>query len=176
MKATGIVRRIDELGRVVIPKEIRKNLRIREGENLEIYVDSSENIVLKKFSVMKQLVDFAQYLTDAIASYLKHDIIITDTDTIIAMSGTMKKECLNQPISTFLETIIEKKENVLENYSQKLQLTDHFEIESNYVIHSILVHGDVVGLMIISSYDKIAEFEKRITDIVSTFFSKYLEE
>ena len=91
MKATGIVRRIDELGRVVIPKEIRKTLRIHEGENVEIFVDTSENIILKKFSVMKKLEDFAQNLTDVVNSYIKHNIIITDTDSIIATSGEYKK-------------------------------------------------------------------------------------
>ena len=74
MKATGVVRRIDELGRIVIPKEIRRTLRIHEGENIEIYIDEKENIVLKKYSVMKKLGDFAQSFTDSIYSFLKHTI------------------------------------------------------------------------------------------------------
>ena len=96
MKATGVVRRIDELGRIVIPKEIRKTMRIREGENIEIYIDSNENIVLKKYSIMKKLGDFAQSFTDSIHSFLKHNIIITDSDSIIAISGDLKKATQNQ--------------------------------------------------------------------------------
>ena len=69
MKATGIVRRIDELGRIVIPKEIRKTLRIKEGENLEIYVDSDENIILRKHSLMNKINDFAQNFAEAIYSF-----------------------------------------------------------------------------------------------------------
>ena len=76
MKATGVVRRIDELGRIVIPKEIRKTLRIKEGENLEIFIDDKENVVLKKYSLMNKIEDFAQNFTDSINSLLKHNINI----------------------------------------------------------------------------------------------------
>ena len=74
MKATGVVRRIDELGRIVIPKEIRKNLRIHEGENIEIYINEKENIVLKKHSLIKEIDDFAQKFTDSLHSFFKKDI------------------------------------------------------------------------------------------------------
>ena len=87
MKATGIIRRIDELGRIVIPKEIRKTLRIKEGESLEIFVDNSENIVLKKYSIIKKMDDFAQDFVDAICSFIKHNVIIANNDTILAVSG-----------------------------------------------------------------------------------------
>ena len=71
MKATGVVRRIDELGRIVIPKEIRKTMRIREGENIEIYTDTNDEIVLRKYSIMKKLGDFAQVYADSINNFLK---------------------------------------------------------------------------------------------------------
>ena len=158
MKATGIVRRIDELGRVVIPKEIRKTLRIHEGENVEIFVDTSENIILKKFSVMKKLEDFAQNLTDVVNSYIKHNIIITDTDSIIAASGEYKKKYLKQPISNNLLTSIQS-------------------IEGSYIINSISAHGDVVGLVIIlSTENQVGQLEEKIANITSSFLSKYLEE
>ena len=102
MKTTGIVRRIDELGRIVIPKEIRKSLRIKEGESLEILIDN-EDIILKKYSVIKNLNDFAQNITDSIYSFIKNNILITDTNSILAVSGPLKKELLNKSIGTDLE-------------------------------------------------------------------------
>lgn len=177
MKATGVVRRMDELGRIVIPKEIRRTLRIHEGENIEIYIDESENIVLKKYSVMKKLGDFAQSFTDSIHSFLKHTIIITDTDHIIAVSGDLKKEYLNSTISDNLLSSIQRRENILEKHEKTLKLKDDEEIECTYVMNSIICHGDAVGLVIILSEDeKIAELEEKIAQIAAQFLSKYLEE
>ena len=90
MKATGIIRRIDDLGRVVIPKEIRKNLRIKEGDNLEIFV-SGEEVILKKYSMMNKINDLAFELTDSIYTFMKHSIFITDTDTVIVIDT--EKDC-----------------------------------------------------------------------------------
>lgn len=177
MKATGIVRRIDELGRVVIPKEIRKNLRICEGENVEIFVDTNESIILKKFSVVKKLEDFAQDLTDVIHSFLKHNIIITDTDSIIAISGNLKKNYLSKSISSSLVTSIQRRENIVEKHDKDIQIIEDENIECTYIINSIFAHGDVVGLVIIlSEEDKINEMEEKIANIASSFLSKYLEE
>ena len=90
MKSTGVVRRIDDLGRIVIPKEIRRNLRIKEGENLEIFIEN-ENIILKKYSMMNKINDLSQELTDAIYTFTKHNVFITDTDSVVAGSGKLKK-------------------------------------------------------------------------------------
>lgn len=177
MKATGVVRRIDELGRIVIPKEIRKTLRIREGENVEIYIDDHENIVLRKYSVMKKLGDFAQNFTDSIYSFLKHTIIITDTDHIIAISGELKKSYLNSEISDTLLTAIQRRENILEKHDKKIEIKSDEELECTYVINSIVCHGDAVGLVIIlSQTEKITEIEEKIAQIAAQFLSKYLEE
>jgi AbrB family transcriptional regulator (stage V sporulation protein T) len=92
VKATGIVRRIDDLGRIVIPKEIRRILRIRNGESLEIYIDEPELIVLKKFSPMSELEDFAKEYVDSIYTTVKHNIVITDRDKIIAVAGPLRKK------------------------------------------------------------------------------------
>lgn len=177
MKATGVVRRIDELGRIVIPKEIRKNLRLREGENIEIYVDKEENIVLKKYSIVKKLGDFAQDFADSIYAFLKHNIIITDNDTIIAASGDLKKEYLGKPISENLIFSIKRRENILEKHNKKIKIIDDNELNGTYVINSILVNGDVVGLVIIFSLkDNISEVEERVAGIASQFLAKYIEE
>lgn len=175
MKATGVVRRIDELGRIVIPKEIRKNLRIRDGENIEIYTDINNNIILKKFSIVKRLGDFAQNFTDSIYSFLKHNILITDTDHIIAASGSLKKY-LNKDISDDLLLSIKRRENILEKHPKKIKIIEDEELEGTYVINSIFVNSDVVGLVIILSTEKqITELEERIAGIASQFLSKYLD-
>ena len=177
MKATGVVRRIDELGRIVIPKEIRKTLRIHEGENVEIYIDDKENIVLRKYSLMKKLGDFAQNFTDSIYSFLKHTIIITDTDHVIAVSGELKKQYLNCTISDSLLSSIQRRENILEKHEKTLQISSDHEIRCTYVLNSIVCHGDSVGLVIIlSQTDKITQLEEKIAQIASQFLSKYLEE
>jgi len=177
MKATGVVRRIDELGRIVIPKEIRRTLRIHEGENIEIYIDEKENIVLKKYSAMKKLGDFAQRFTDSIHSFLKHNIIITDMDHIIAVSGDLKKEYINSDISDDLLSSIKKRENILEKYEKAIKIKHGETIVCTYVINSIICHGDAVGLVIIlSENEKIAEIEEKIAQIAAQFLSKYLEE
>ncbi|NLL45168.1 MAG: AbrB/MazE/SpoVT family DNA-binding domain-containing protein [Mollicutes bacterium] len=177
MKATGIVRRIDELGRIVIPKEIRKTLRIKEGENLEIYVDSDENIILRKHSLMNKINDFAQNFAEAIYSFIKHDIIITDTNTVIACAGQSKKDYLNKPISEKLQNSIIRRENILEKYEKNYSVIEGKEESGTYTISSIIANGDAVGLvMIASNEEKITEIEERVAKIASQFLGKYLEE
>lgn len=176
MKATGVVRRIDELGRIVIPKEVRKTLRIKEGENLEIYIEN-ENIILKKYSAMKNLDDFAQELTDSIYSLLKQNIFIMDRDTIIAVSGDMKKMYLGKDISTTMEDYISRRDSMLEKYSKKLQIIDEEKEEGSYTYASIVANGDAVGLVLIfSKGEQLGAHEEQIVKIVASFLSKHLEQ
>ena len=177
MKATGVVRRIDELGRIVIPKEIRKTLRIREGENLEIFTDSNDQIVLKKFSYMDKIGDFAQSYADSIYSLTKKNIIITNTDTILAASGQLKKNYLNKPISKSLEFFITRREELLEKYKKDLEIIDTDKIEATYVISSIVTSGDVAGLVILFSTDsQVDETDEKIVKVATNFLSKHLED
>lgn len=177
MKATGIIRRIDDLGRIVIPKEIRKNLRIRVGESLEIYIDDDKNIVLKKFSMLSRMNDLAQELTDSMNIFTKHNIIIMDNSNIIACSGPLKKDVINRPISDDLREIINKREKLLQNHIKELKITDNKIIKCSYADNTILVDGETIGLIIIlSEKEKITEFEMKIVEIVSSFITKYLEE
>ena len=103
MKATGIVRRIDDLGRVVIPKEIRRTLRIREGDPLEIFVDHDGEVILKKYSPIGELGEFAQEYADSLFEATNHIAIITDRDQIIAIAGASKKDFLGKSIGTAAE-------------------------------------------------------------------------
>ena len=110
MKATGVVRRIDDLGRVVIPKEIRKTLRIKEGDPLEIFTDREGQVILKKYSPIGELSEFATGYAETLAKTTGHIACITDKDTIIAVSGGSKKEFLEQDVSRELEKLMEDKE------------------------------------------------------------------
>ncbi len=176
MKATGIVRRIDELGRIVIPKEIRKTLRIKDGENLEIYVDTNENIILKKHSLLKKMESFAQDLCDSVQTYIKENIIIVDNDKIIAASGELKKKLNNQDISTDIENKIERREEMVEKHLKQLKITDDFSIECTYAISPIIINGDCNGtVMIISKKNNIDETTFKITQIISEFIRKNIE-
>ena len=176
MKSTGVIRRIDDLGRIVIPKELRKNLRIKEGDNLEIFIDN-EDIILRKYSMMNKINDLAQELTDAIYTFTKHNVFITDTDTIIAGSGTLKKDYLNKSISNFIIKSINRREKILENHFKELNLIKEEEIECSYILSTILVNAEAIGMIvIISEKDKLSEIEMQLANIVSTFITKYLEQ
>jgi len=109
LKATGIVRRIDDLGRVVIPKEIRRTLRIREGDPLEIYVDREGEVILKKYSPVGELGDFAKEYADSLYEAIGHIICITDRDNVVAVAGASKKEYLNRPLGPAVEKVLEVK-------------------------------------------------------------------
>src|SRR5699024_2060743 len=113
MKATGIVRRIDDLGRVVIPKEIRRTLRIREGDPLEIFVAREGEVILKKYSPISELGQFADEYADALYDSVHFPVFICDRDEVIAVSGDSKKDYLNKSIGSHIEDAIETRENKL---------------------------------------------------------------
>ena len=176
MKSTGVIRRIDDLGRIVIPKEIRKNLRIKEGDNLEVFVDN-EDIVLKKYSMMNKINDLSQELTDAIYTFTKHNVFITDTDVVIAGSGKLKKSYLNRPISNFIVKSISRRDKILENHFKELNFVNEEILECSYILSTILVNGEATGMIVIISEDeKLSEVEMQLASIVSSFMTKYLEQ
>ena len=109
MKATGIVRRIDDLGRVVIPKEIRRTMRIREGDPLEIYTDREGEVIFKKYSPIGELAAFAAQYAETLHKVCSLDVVICDRDAVIACAGVSKKEYLDKPLSPAMEEIIENR-------------------------------------------------------------------
>ena len=156
MKATGVVRRIDDLGRVVIPKEIRKTLRIREGDPLEIFTDKEGEIILKKYSPIGELTEFASSYADTIAKTTGHITCITDKDTVIAVSGGAKKEFLEQNISEELEQLMEDKEiyTSKENSNVSVPITKNDNSQRKYnaqVVYPIISNGDTIGTVILLS-------------------------
>ena len=122
MKATGIVRRIDDLGRVVIPKEIRRTLRIREGDPLEIFVDRDGEVILKKYSPISELGDFAKEYAEALFDSLGNPVLICDRDTYIAVAGGSKKDYLNKNISDIVEKTMEDRNSVIMNQQEYFSL------------------------------------------------------
>lgn len=176
MKATGIVRRIDELGRIVIPKEIRKTLRIKDGENLEIYVAPDESIILKKHSLLKKMESFAQDLCDSVYAFIKENIIITDSDKIIAVAGELKKKLIDQELSDEIDSKIIRREEMLEKHIKPLTITNDVSIECAYAISPVIINSDCQGsVMIISKNKSIDETTFKITQIISEFIKKNIE-
>lgn len=157
MKATGIVRRIDDLGRVVIPKEIRRTMRIREGDPLEIYTDREGEVIFKKYSPIGELTGFAAQYAETLHKTCSLSVIICDRDTVIACSGVPRKEYADKALSSELEQIIEKR-------SLYVRQEDAKEIPilaegGNYHIRCampIISAGDIVGC-VASVIDRTAE-------------------
>ncbi len=173
MRATGVVRRIDDLGRIVIPKEIRRNLRIRDGESLEIFVDGN-NIILKKFSIMRNVDEYARTMADALYSITKKSIIITDCDSVIACSSNLK-DLLNKSISDDISVSIKRRESILEKYDKDLVITNDYSVSCKYALNTIVSNGDSVGLVIIFG-DDISDDDMKISVIASKILSKAIEE
>lgn len=182
LKATGIVRRIDDLGRVVIPKEIRRTLRIREGDPLEIFTGRDGEVILKKYSPIGELSEFATEYAESLHEALQHSAIISDRDTIIAVSGASKKEYLEKRVSKTLEKIMEDRETVVLNQGDKMIPFAVDEADTSkytaQVIAPIVTHGDPIGTVILCSKDKgvtMGDVEKKIATTAAAFLSKQME-
>lgn len=185
MKATGIVRRIDDLGRVVIPKEIRRTLRIREGDPLEIFVDRDGEVILKKYSPIKELGDFAQEYTDSLHEALGHVTCIADRDVIIAVAGTSKKELLNKPIGLIIEKTMEERKpvvvsNLAEGHGQESAIIDNGESKyTSKVIAPIISEGDPIGAVILATAEKdikMDQLELKLAETAAGFLAKQMEQ
>ncbi len=177
MKATGIVRRIDDLGRIVIPKEIRRTLRIREGDPLEIFVDRDGEVILKKYSPIIELGDFAKEYAEALFESLKQPVLICDRDTYIAIGGTSKKDFVDKPISSIIEKAITNRQPIL-NTSQgnTTFVEDSYEEVTSYGIAPIVSSGDSIGAVIIfSKTDTLSPIEMKSIETAASFLGKQME-
>ncbi len=181
MKATGIVRRIDELGRIVIPKEIRRTLRIRETDPMEIFTDKEGEIVLKKYSPLGGLAECAKTYAESLARTTGNIVCISDREQIIAASGTSRKELVEKPVSQKLEQVMQERETVLADSTQRQYVTisDSFSDEfQSQVISPIISHGDVLGAVIMLSKNekvKFSEPEKNLTMVAADFLGHHME-
>ena len=183
MKATGVVRRIDDLGRIVIPKEIRRTLRIKEGDPIEIFTDKEGEVILKKYSPIGELSEFATGYAETLAKTTGHIACITDKDSVIAVSGGSKKEFLEKAISPELEKIIENKEiyTSRENNEKSLPITQNDtnnKSNNSQVIYPIISDGDVIGSIVLLSKEeqtKMGESELKVAQSAAGFLSSQLE-
>ena len=148
MRATGIVRRIDDLGRVVIPKEIRRTLRIREGDPLEIYTDSGGEVIFKKYSPLGELSSFAGQYAEVLSRVAKCPVLITDRDHVVAVSGVSKKEYMERRISDQLEAMMEGRHTYCADRSAAALLPVEGSQRSATVAAPIISSGDITGCLI----------------------------
>ncbi len=178
MKATGIVRRIDDLGRVVIPKEIRRTLRIREGDPLEIFVDRDGEVILKKYSPISELGDFAKEYAEALYDSLGSAVLICDRDAVIAIAGSSKKEYLNKNISELVEKVMDERSSILHAEQGQAELVEGNEEElSSYTMSPIVANGDPIGAVVIFSKDRtVGEVEQKAVETAAGFLARQMEQ
>ncbi|MGM1050372.1 transcriptional regulator, AbrB family [Paenibacillus uliginis N3/975] len=180
MKATGIVRRIDDLGRVVIPKEIRRTLRIREGDPLEIFVDRDGEVILKKYSPIGELGDFAKEYAESLYEGTGHITIISDRDTFIAVAGGSKKEYLDKQIGNLLENCMENRKTVLETNKGTYEISkDTPEEFSCFVAAPIVTGGDPIGSVLLLNKDEsvtMGQMEVKMAETAAAFLGKQMEQ
>ena len=183
MNATGVVRRIDDLGRIVIPKEIRKVLRIKEGDPLEIFTDKEGEVILKKYSPIGELSEFATGYAETLSKTTGHIACITDKDTVIAVSGGSKKEFLEQDLSQELEQLMDDKEVYLSKDNNEISIpvvkNDNRERKFNsQVVYPIIAQGDVIGSVILLSKDaktKMGETEAKVVESAAGFLGSQMD-
>jgi len=171
MKTTGIIRRIDDLGRIVIPKELRRTLRIKNGDSLEIFVDN-EDIILKKYSPMESIEEAAIKYVESFSQVMKHSIIVTDKDRVIAASGILKKKYLGKTITEFTEHSIERRDSFVERQKKMFSFVEGVEDLGYYSFSSIISDGDTIGSVVIISVESpILESEEKLAVILAKLLS-----
>lgn len=188
MKATGIIRRLDELGRIVIPKEIRKTLRINEGDSVEIFTDNEQSVIIKKYSPIDEFIPYANEYANSLASISKTTVVIVDKDQVVASTGAIKKDIIDKPISNGLLKIIndramfvaQNRSSIVDiiNNSSSILSTDAVR-ESSFcqqIIQPIISDADAVGavIMLLKEGMKITEVEKKLIGVAALFISNQI--
>ncbi len=179
MKATGIVRRIDDLGRVVIPKEIRRTLRIREGDPLEIFTEKDGEVIFKKYSPMGDLQVFAAQMCESIGKNTGHIAAVADRDSIIAVAGAPKRELLEKRNSVELEQIMEQRKSYrYKTGDARLRPAEAVEHYHLGVAAPIIAQGDLMGcvMLLLNENDTApSESEQKLAQTVAGFLGKQME-
>ena len=179
MKATGIVRRIDDLGRVVIPKEIRRTLRIREGDPLEIYTERDGEVIFKKYSPMGDLSNLASQICESIGKNTGHIAVVADRDSIIALSGAPKRELMDKRNSQELEEMMEQRKHYRYlSGERKIRVSDQVERYHIGVASPVLSEGDLMGsvMLLLEENDQpLTEAEQKLVQTVAGFLGRQME-
>ncbi len=182
MKATGIVRRIDDLGRVVIPKEIRRTMRIREGDPLEIYTDREGEVIFKKYSPIGELSSFAGQYAETLHKTCQLAVVICDRDAVIACAGLPKKEYAERKLSHALEEIMEKRSFFSADGDETVEVVDGASARVSCAM-PIIADGDIAGVVASVFADEndakkhaSPELEAKLVQTAAGFLGKQLEE
>ena len=178
MKATGIVRRIDDLGRVVIPKEIRRTLRIRDGDPLEIYTEKDGEVIFKKYSPVGELSDFAAQICEAL--YKSGDCVaaVCDRDSVIACAGVPKKDLIDKKITPGLTEIMDSRKLYTASQKTEIPFAEGEEILNLSVAAPIIAEGDVMGCVVYvakQSSPEPTEVQVKLAMTVASFLGKQME-
>jgi len=182
MKATGIVRRIDDLGRIVVPKEIRRTLRIREGDPLEIYTQADGSVILKKYSPVGELSQYAEELAHSMGNALDRTAIICDKDMVVAASGANRRTYLGKPISPALEETIEARKRVLTNEGEiqaMIPVCEEDGVFYGQVIQPILCEGQTIGAVVLLDHTRerpLGEAEAKSAEVAAIFIGRQMEQ
>ena len=184
MKATGIVRRIDDLGRVVIPKEIRRTLRIREGDPLEIFTDHDGEVVLKKYSPIGEIAAIAKDYVDSLHRTLGHVALISDRDAIVSSSGAGKKEYVEKALSREADQILQGRQQVTLNLSSGARMLpvtgdDRAEMYSAQVITPILADGEIIGGLFLLSREsglQMTGVDQKVVETTANIIGRQMEQ
>ena len=179
MKATGIVRRVDDLGRIVIPKEIRRTLKIREGDPLEIYTEKDGGVIFRKYSPMGELQDFAAQICDAIGQNTGHAAAVCDRDSFIALAGVPKRELMDKPNSPELDKLMESRKNYRYVAGEaKLRASEGSDKYHLGVAAPILCQGDLMGAVVLLMQENgnpMNESDQALAQTVAGFLGMQME-
>ncbi len=182
MKATGIVRRIDDLGRIVIPKEIRRTLRIREGDPLEIFVDRDGEVILKKYSPIGELGDFAKEYADSLHETAGHIALIADREAVIAVAGAPKKEFLDKRVGSVVEQCMHTRATVASaaGRPQGALVGDDEDASRlpNYVVAPIVAGAEAIGAVMLASREAtppMGDMERKLAETAAGFLARQME-
>jgi AbrB family transcriptional regulator (stage V sporulation protein T) len=179
MKATGIVRRIDDLGRVVIPKEIRRTMRIREGDPLEIYTNSEGEVIFKKYSAISEMSENAVYVAEIMHKIAGCPVLIFDKDHVVATAGVPKREFAERRVTSQLEELMESRGQY---YCPNGSCNNFFPAEgvNRTAIAAVpmITAGDVTGAVAFLSGEKcteVTDLQKSLINAAAQFLSRQIE-
>ena len=178
MKATGIVRRIDDLGRVVIPKEIRRTMRIREGDPLEIFTDRDGEVIFKKYSPIGELSDFAAQICDSLHKSTDAIAAVCDRDSVIAIAGGARRELYDKGISAELEQLMENRGSYRFDGGAHIPVADNDSGFFVSVAAPVISEGDVLGCVLFiapQGAPAASDLEYKLAQTVAAFLGKQME-
>lgn len=176
MKATGIVRRIDDLGRVVIPKEIRRTMRIREGDPLEIYTNNDGEVIFKKYSSIGEIVNYATIFATILNKFIKYPVIITDKDNVLTAVGVQKREYLERRITSYTEEVIDARKPVFSKPDDEIYAIEGIKTKAIAIVPIISINDTIGSLIILSSEEDKGPLDQNIIAITAEYLGKQISD